>query len=368
MRGLIRTLKSGLLLVALSIALPAQADWYFEVDKQSAWQGSLSTRLAAIEEAFGGALGVYVQNLQSGEAFSWQADTPWYLASLIKVPVAAEVLARRQAGDLTLDQRLTLAQSDFVDGAGPVIWHDPGTPISIAYLLEQMITVSDNTATDMLIDRVELAAVNARAAQMVAASGGDPGELGPITTLKGVRRGVYGELHPEARSLAGTDFIELRKHRVSQRPAALARRLGVSPQSLRQPDYESAFDAYQHTGENTATLRAYGDLLASLENAGQGDLDATQRQALIEVMTRTRSGQARLTRGLGESITFAHKTGTQHHRSCDAGLAYSEAAAQTAGPWVIVTCTRGGQPRAAHEQALARVGEALRITGAVGAP
>ncbi|MFI0473861.1 serine hydrolase [Halomonas sp. HMF6819] len=368
MRGLIRTLNYGLLLVTLSLALPAQADWYFEVDKQSAWQGSLSTRLTAIEDAFGGALGVYVQDLQSGEAFSWQADIPWYLASLIKVPVAAEVLARRQAGELMLAERLTLAQSDFVDGAGPVIWHDPGTPISIEYLLEQMITVSDNTATDMLIDRVGLGAVNARAAQMVAVSGGDPSDVGPITTLKGVRQGVYGELHPQARSLSGIDFIELRQHRVSQRPAALARRLGVPRESLRQPDYESAFDAYERTGENTATLRAYGDLLASLEHAEHDDLDATQLQTLIEVMTRTHSGQARLKRGLGEDIIFAHKTGTQHHRSCDAGLAYSEAAAQTAGPWVIVACTRGGPPRAAHEQALARVGEALRITGAVGTP
>ncbi|MFG6665837.1 serine hydrolase [Halomonas sp. HNIBRBA4712] len=361
--------KRTLWLVALCMALPAQADWYYETDKRSLWQESLASRLSVIEEAFGGELGVHVQNLQSGEAFSWQADTPWYLASLVKVPVAAEVYARRQAGALTLDERITLSSDDFVDGAGPVNWHDPGTPISIGYLLEQMITVSDNTATDMLIERVGLEAVNARARQMVAASGGNPEELGPITKLVGVRQGVYGELHPDARALSGLDFMALRQNSVSQRPAALARKLGVSSQALEQPDYASAFDAFERTGANTATLRAYGDLLAALHRGGLADLDATQRQALVDLMSHTRSGEARLKRGLGEGIRFAHKTGTQHRRTCDAGLAFSAASDQAEGDaWAVVACTRGPLSRAAHEQALARVGEALVVTGAVGTP
>ncbi|WP_447527703.1 serine hydrolase [Vreelandella sp. TE19] len=364
-----RWFKCTLIVAALCIALPVQADWYYETDKQSYWQGSLSTRLAAIEDAFGGALGVYVQNLQSGEAFSWQADTPWYLASLIKVPVAAEVFARRQVGGLTLDERITLNQSDYVDGAGPVNWHDPGTPISITYLLEQMITVSDNTASDMLIDRVGLEAVNARARQMVAASGGDPNELGPITRLVGVRQGVYGALHPQAKALGGSDFMALRQNGIGQRPAALARLLGVASSDLREPDYDRAFDAYEQTGENTGTLKAYGDLLAALHQGGVSDLATDQRQALIALMTRTQSGEARLKRGMGEAITFAHKTGTQHRRSCDAGLA-SRGSLDSAeqGPWVVVACARGPLSRSQHEQALAGVGEALTVTGALGTP
>ncbi|WP_447555210.1 serine hydrolase [Vreelandella sp. EE22] len=366
-----RRLKHGLLVVALFMALPVEADWYYETDKQSYWQSSLTTRIAAIEEAFGGELGVYVQDLQSGEAFSWQADLPWYLASLIKVPVAAEVYAQRQAGRLTLDERITLNQTDYVDGAGPVNWHDPGTPISITYLLEQMITVSDNTASDMLIKRVGLSAVNERARAMVAASGGNPDDLGPITTLVGVRQGVYGQMHPQARALGGTDFMALRQHSLSQRTGALARRLGVASQSFDQPDYDRAFDAFEQTGANTGTLRAYGDLLAALNRPALSDVDDTQRQALMALMTRTRSGEARLKQGMGKDITFAHKTGTQHRRSCDAGLASQasyRAGVGVQGPWVVVACTRGPLARAQHEQALTRVGEALSVTGALGTP
>ncbi|RBI67847.1 serine hydrolase [Vreelandella sulfidaeris] len=344
------------------------AHWYYEVDKKSAWQGDLTARLQAIEDVFEGQLGVYVQNLASGEAFSWRAGDPWYLASLIKIPMAAQVLAERQAGALTLDERLTLAQSDFVDGAGPTNWHDPGTPISIRYLLEQMITVSDNTATDMLIDRVGLAAVNERARMMIAASGGNPDEMGPISKLVGVRQGVYGELHPDARALGGMDFIALRQHSVSQRPQALARALGVSTESFTQPDYDHAFDAYEATGENVGTLRAFGDLLASL-HGGLDDLSAEQRQTLLAVMQGTRSGKRRLKAGLGSGVSFAHKTGTQQRRSCDAGIAErADAETTNEGPWVIVSCARGPVAVSAHERALAKVGEALRYSGALGKP
>lgn len=374
-------IQYGLVAVALLIALPVHADgydthWYYEVDKKSAWQGDLTARLKAIEDVFGGELGVYVQNLASGEAFSWRADDPWYLASLIKIPVAAQVLAERQAGTLTLDERLTLSRSDFVDGAGPTNWHDPGTPISIRYLMEQMITVSDNTASDMLIDRVGLAAVNDRAHKMIAASGGDPAEIGPISKLVGVRQGVYGELHPGARALGGMDFIALRQHAVSQRGQALARALGVSTDTFTHPDYDSAFDAYEATGENVGTLSAFGDLLASMHPAQESggsmsDFNAEQRQALLAVMQRTSSGNRRLKAGMGEGINFPHKTGTQQRRSCDAGLAErtpANADPTAGGPWVIVTCTRGPDALSAHERAMASVGEALRYSGALGKP
>lgn len=114
--------QRGLVALALLITLPAYADgydtdwydtnWYYEVDKRSTWQGDLTARLQAIGGVFDGELGVYVQNLANGEAYSWRADDPWYLAPLIKVPVAAQVLTERQAGTLSLDERLTLSRSD----------------------------------------------------------------------------------------------------------------------------------------------------------------------------------------------------------------------------------------------------------------
>lgn len=360
-------IQHGLVAVALLFTLPAQAEgydahWCQEVDKQSAWQSDLDARMSALEERFAGDVGVYVQNLSSGEAYSWQADQPWYLASLIKIPVAAEVLGER----IPTSERLTLKQSDFVDGAGPTNWHDPGTPISVGYLLEHMITVSDNTATDMLIDRVGLDNVNQRAQAMVAANGGDPTTLGPISKLVGVRQGVYGELHPEARQLGGMDFMSLRQSPVSQRPRALAERLGVKPQALNQPDYHHAFDAYHTRGENVGTLRAVGDVLATLYLGAMPDLQGTPRDEALALMAKTRSGEKRLKQGLGEAVSFAHKTGTQDRRSCDAGLVERDGAPQNA--WAVVVCAQGPASVSEHERALAGVGLALRRSGALGTP
>jgi beta-lactamase class A len=74
---------------------------------------------------------------------------------------------------------------------------------------------------------------------------------------------------------------------------------------------------------------------------------------------------------MGRAFTFAHKTGTQHRRSCDAGIASREVLASQEsraenGPWVVVACTRGPLSVQAHERALAKVGEALRYSGALG--
>jgi len=357
----------SLVVVALLFVLPAHAGgydahWYHEVDKQSAWQSNLDARMTAIAERFAGNIGVYVQNLTSGEAYSWRADDPWYLASLIKVPVAAEVLGKR----VPTSERLTLTQSDYVDGAGPTNWHDPGTPISVGYLLEHMITVSDNTATDMLIERVGLDNVNQRARAMVAANGGDPDTLGPISKLVGVRQGVYGELHSEARSLDGMDFIALRESPVSQRTQALAKRLNVSPETFNQPDYHRAFDAYQERGENAGTLRAFGDVLATLYRGAMPDLQGSPSDEVLALMANTRSGEQRLKKGFGESVSYAHKTGTQDRRSCDAGLV--ERKEQPNAAWAVVVCTQGPDEVSDHERALVGVGLALRRSGALGAP
>ncbi|BBI53464.1 hypothetical protein HORIV_58850 [Vreelandella olivaria] len=89
----------------------------------------------------------------------------------------------------------------------------------------------------------------------------------------------------------------------------------------------------------------------------------------MDVMERTSSGKQRLKAGLGSSISFAHKTGTQQRRSCDAGIAERDNAdSATQGSWVIVSCTRGPLAVSAHERALTRVGEALRDSGALGKP
>jgi beta-lactamase class A len=348
---------AAVVISSLVMAAPALAG--------SPWEPALEARLAALEAEGDDEIGLHVRELgagdgaeESGERFGWRDDESWYLASLIKVPVAVELLARAEEGELSLDETLVLEARNYVDGAGPTNWAEPGTHLTLGELLEPMLTESDNTASDLLIGRLGLAAVNERAQ---ALSGGG---LGPITSLLEVRREAYWHLHPGARALTGMDFILLRQiEEDDARLDALAERLGVAPTALALPSLDAAFDAYYASGLNAGRLDAFGALLATI---GEGRaLGPAATAELLAIMARTTSGEARLKAGLGPDIRFAHKTGTQHRRSCDAGIAFrGEGVAERR--WVVVACTRGERDIERSEKTLSEVGRALRESGLLG--
>ncbi|MGJ7461486.1 serine hydrolase [Halomonas sp. MA07-2] len=358
----------GLLLALPNAALPGTSP---SGTAAPTWGPVLAARLAALEAEGNDELGLHLKVLgEGGERFSWRDDEIWYLASLIKVPVAVELLARVEAGELSLDETLVLRERDYVDGAGPTNWAEPGTALTLRELLEPMLTVSDNTASDLLIARLGLAAVNDRAQ---ALSGGG---LGPITPLIEVRREAYGQLHPAARILTGMDFIRLRRvEEDAARLDALAQRLRVPHAALALPSLDDAFEAYYSsgassggssgasvgaTGLNAGRLDAFGELLAAI---GEGRaLGAAATADLLAIMEQTISGEARLRAGLGPEIRFAHKTGTQHRRTCDAGIASrGEGAAERR--LVVVACTRGERDSKRSERVLRKVGRAILASG-----
>ncbi len=346
MRWSAAALFAGLLLAGPAVAGPD-------------WGPGLESRLAALEAEGDDQLGLHLRVLgEGGERFGWRDDETWYLASLVKVPVAVELLARVEAGEITLDERLVLRERDYVDGAGPTNWAEPGTALTLRELLVPMLTESDNTATDLLIARLGLVAVNHRA-QRLAGSG-----LGPITPLVEVRREAYGHLHPRAHSLTGMDFILLRQVDDDQgRLDALAESLEVPPSALELPSLDAAFATYYDGGLNAGGLDTFADLLTAI---GEGRaLGPAATAELLAIMSATTSGERRLKAGFGPGIRFAHKTGTQHRRSCDAGIASrGEGAAERRV--VVVACTRGERDIERSEWVLREVGRAIRELGVFG--
>lgn len=81
-------------------------------------------------------------------------------ASMIKMFIMAKVMQDIQDGKLSLDTRLTMYAEDKVGGAGTLQGCASGSSFSIDTLLHKMIIESDNTATNMLIDRIGMDAVN----------------------------------------------------------------------------------------------------------------------------------------------------------------------------------------------------------------
>ena len=86
-------------------------------------------------------------------------------ASMIKVFILAAAMERVKAGSLSLDQTFTLHASDKVGGSGVLTGYANGTQLTLNKILRLMITESDNTATNMMIDLLGMDAINGYIAQ-----------------------------------------------------------------------------------------------------------------------------------------------------------------------------------------------------------
>lgn len=109
--------------------------------------------LAILAAQSGGTLALAARNLRTGEEVAWQAERVMPTASTFKFPLLVEVFAQAEAGVLDLDERVPLAAGDQVGGSGLLRDLQPGVQPTLRDLAMLMIVVSDNSATNMLLDR-----------------------------------------------------------------------------------------------------------------------------------------------------------------------------------------------------------------------
>ena len=339
-------------------ALPVLLGWALLACGSSAGEDpepdlSLDERIAAIDQDLSGNLGVYVRHVESGDAWEHQADQAWYQASTVKVPVAVAVLQLVEEGDLSLDDTLTLQASDWVDGAGELLYHSPGTEYTLRELVVLSLTQSDSTATDMLIRLIGQDELNRRVGGGMTSEG-----FYTITPILQVRYDAYGEIHPDVNELSNQDFVRL--NQVPLGPERYDAFLDKLPNPSPEPELDGifvAFERYYGRQLNSARLTAFGELLARLNS---GDLLTSHHtEWLLETMSDIDTGAERIVAGLPGDVTFAHKTGTQVARACNVGIAEP----QTPRATVIVACAERYEALTEAEAAFRRVGEAVVDAG-----
>src|SRR5699024_4737356 len=93
-------------------------------------------------------------------------DKVYSSASTIKVPILVEGLRQADKGIINLDEKTTVSSSDITNGGGIIRHLSDNQELSIRDLMYLMIIVSDNTATNMVIDRVGMDAVNQACIEM----------------------------------------------------------------------------------------------------------------------------------------------------------------------------------------------------------
>jgi beta-lactamase class A len=122
----------------------------------------LDTQIRAKVKLFPATVTLYAKNLDSGASYTLNGDDPVRTASTIKLAVMTEVFAAVEEGRAKWNETVVLRESDIVSGSGVVRELSDGVWLPIRDLVHLMIVVSDNTATNLLIDRFTADAVNAR--------------------------------------------------------------------------------------------------------------------------------------------------------------------------------------------------------------
>ncbi|MCW3172356.1 class A beta-lactamase [Shewanella subflava] len=245
----------------------------------------ISQKLEITSQKLVGRIGVAAQEIGSGERITVNGDETFVMASTYKVAIAVALLDRVDKGELKLSDLIDVPQETMVtgDGAIAVNFVHPGIKLSIANLIEPMITLSDNTATDICL---KLAG-------------------GPEAVTKVMRNIGITDLRVDRyTSEILRDFYGLPDKAYS---SVLAKALAQDPSlAAKQPLRNLKFE--QEDLRDQSSPNAMLELLLAIDSGKV--LSEQSSEFLIDVMSRTRTGAGRLKALLPKGTPVAHKTGT----------------------------------------------------------
>lgn len=164
---LTRSLKSLFILLAF-IALQLCVVTAFAQDANRAQlRRKLTTEIEKIANSFDGVMGVAIRDLTTGEEILVNSNLTFPTGSSIKIPVLIELHKQASTGKYKLTDQRWVERADKVGGSGIINnFGDHTSQLSLNDLAVLMIVLSDNTATNMLIDQTGMTNVNATLDQL----------------------------------------------------------------------------------------------------------------------------------------------------------------------------------------------------------
>jgi beta-lactamase class A len=121
---------------------------------------TLDEKIRAAIAGFPGTVGIFAKNLDSGTVYALNGDDAVRTASTIKLPILVATFAAVKQGKVAWTDLSTLHDSDKISGSGVLREFSDGVRLPLADLAHLMIVVSDNTATNLVLDRVTADYVN----------------------------------------------------------------------------------------------------------------------------------------------------------------------------------------------------------------
>jgi len=154
-----RKAAAGILIFMAFTALPSPAQSRFPAVLDAKFQASVRE----VEAGLDGVFGLALKDLKTGKTFLINEREVFPQASSIKIAILLEAFKQAEDGQLKLDEFIALEESRKVAGSGVLFYLGrPSLSLSIRDIAVLMVVLSDNTATNLLIDRVGIDAVNKR--------------------------------------------------------------------------------------------------------------------------------------------------------------------------------------------------------------
>ncbi|MCV9386288.1 class A beta-lactamase [Reichenbachiella ulvae] len=287
----------------------------------------VSEALGNVSEGLVGYIGVAAQDLKTGKQVFLNGDDPFPMASTYKIAIAVTLLSKVESGELSLTKIIEIKDEEWVlsDIIASNFIHQ-GVALSLANIMEVMITHSDNTATNVALRLAGgPAAVNDHMKQL----------------------GIKGMHMDRTTSDYSRDFYGQEPGRENMKEAI--KNLSADPAIANDPQSEFEADS-----KDKSTPRAMLNLLTMIY---EGKVINNENTAfLLGIMSRTVTGPNRLRGLLPGETPVAHKTGTLGGIANDVGYI----TLPDGHRFAIVVFTRGSAtPQSDRDRAIAEVSRTL---------
>ena len=249
----------------------------------------------------GGKLGVCAIHIESGKKIVSNGTDRYPMASTYKVPIAIQLLTKVDSGKLSLDQLIEVKQEDRHPGSGMIAdrfnWPGsvkPGIALSVRSLMELMLLISDNSATDLCL---KLAGGSKQVNACMKRLG--------VTGLSVDRPTSFliadwlGVAMPIDKTWSPVLFDSLEKK--------------LTPQEAKVNAIKFESDL-----KDTSTPEAMADLLMKLYT--KPILSTASKKLLLDIMRRCETGLTRIKGSLPPATEVMHKTGTIGMATNDVGI------------------------------------------------
>jgi len=247
----------------------------------------INKKIRDIEKKNNVIIGLSAVHIEKNEVISHNSQTPFFMASTIKLPIAVAFLQRVDEKKDSLNRRVVLDTNNSVPGSGTLyhLFEKKRLTISLKQVLNYMMKNSDNSASDTILHEVQ----------------------GPVYVTKRMLALGFKNIYVNRsilEMLLDTNHISHEYLKDRQPVFSLEKKFNSTPLPIKT----MAWERFQNDIRDTTTPDEMARLLVKIHN--KEALSAESTSVLLDIMEKCRSGRSRIKGLLPANVKVAHKTGT----------------------------------------------------------